>query len=74
LVLDVVSNGATGFAKKTVVTVGSEVGVTGKGSSSVVISFNVEIFFDGFNCGFRMILGIVSTLVLKGMAKSEETD
>jgi len=74
LVLDVVSNGATGLAEKTVVTVGSEVRITGKGSSGMVVSFKVEIFFNRFICGFGMILRIMSTLVLKGVAKSEEAD
>jgi hypothetical protein len=74
LVLDVVSNRATRAAEKTVVTVGSEVGITGEVSSSMVISFKVELFFDRFEGGFFVVLVIVGTFVLKGVAKSEEAD
>jgi hypothetical protein len=40
----------------------------------MIITFRVEIFFDGFKSRFLMFLFIVSTLVLKGVTKSKETD
>jgi hypothetical protein len=74
LVLDVASYGATRLAKKTIVTVSSELGITGKGSSSMIITFGIEFFINHFESRFLMVLIIVSTLVLKGVAKSKETD
>jgi len=40
----------------------------------VIITFRVEIFFDINQVGFLMFLKIMSTLVFKGVAESEETD
>jgi len=48
----------------TVVTVGSKVSVTGKGSAFMVVTFRVEVFFDVDQFRFGHFLVIVSTLVL----------
>lgn len=74
LVLDVVSDRTAGRAELTIVTISSEVTVAGKGSSSMVITFRVEFFFNIFDGGFLMVFVIMSTFVFKGLSKSEETD
>jgi hypothetical protein len=72
LVLDVVSDRATSGVEETVVTVGSELGITSKGSSCMVITIRVEVFFNIDEFRLLMVLVIVGTLVLKSIAKSEE--
>jgi hypothetical protein len=74
LVLDIISVRATRGAEETIVSISSEVRVTGKGSAAMVITFRVEVFFDINEIGFLVVLFIVSTLVLKGVAKSKETN
>jgi len=73
-VLDIVSYRATSRAEETIVTISSEVTVTGEGSAFMIITFRVEVFFDIFDSGFLMILIIVSALVFEGLSESEETD
>jgi len=72
LVLDVVSHRTATGAEETIVSISSEVRVTGEGSATVVIAFRVEVFFDVNDIRFLMVVIIVSTLVLKGVAKSKE--
>jgi hypothetical protein len=74
LVLDVVSNRATSGAELSIVAVSSKVRVTGEGSSRMVITFRVEVFFDIFDGSFLMFLFIMSTFMFEGLSKSEETD
>jgi len=64
LVLDVVSDRATSGIEESVVTIGSELGVTGKSSSGMVITFGVKLFFNIDKFGFLVVLVVVSTLVL----------
>lgn len=52
---------------------GSEVRVTGKGSSRMVIAVRVEVFFNVDGFGFLMVMFIVSTFVLKGVIRGQET-
>jgi len=63
LVLDVVSVLAGGSAKTTVVSVESHVVVTGKGSSTVVVTFRVKVFFHVHDLGIRLFFVIMGTLV-----------
>jgi hypothetical protein len=74
LVLDVVSNRAASGTELSIVAICSKVRVTGEGSSGVVITFKVEIFFDIFEGSFLMVLFIMSTFMFEGLSKSEETD
>jgi len=77
LVLDVVLNRATRGAEETIVSIRSEVGVTGEGSAIVIviiITIRVEVFFNVDNIGFLVIVVIVSTLVFKSVVEGNETD
>jgi len=74
LVLDVVSHRATRRAEETIVSISSEVRVTSEGSAVMVIAFRIEVFFDVNDIGFLVVVIIVSTLVLKSVAKSKETN
>jgi len=46
VIFDVASDRATGRAQEAVVAVGSHVGVTGEGSTGMVITFRVEVFLN----------------------------
>jgi len=77
LVLDVIFDRATRGAEETIVSIRSEVGVTGEGSAIlvvIIISIRVEVFFNVDNIGFLMIVVIVSTLVFKSVVKGNEAD
>jgi len=77
LVLDIVSYRATRRAEETIVSIRSEVGVTGKGSAIgivIIITIRSKVFFNIDNIGFLVIVIIVSTLVLKGVIKGKETN
>jgi len=77
LVLDVIFDRATRGAEETIVSIRSEVGVTGEGSAIlvvIIISIRVEVFFNVDNIGFLMIVVIVGTLVFKSVVKGNEAD
>jgi len=72
LVLNVVNHRARA-TEETVVSVGFEVRVTGEGSSSVVVTIRVEVFFNVNDFRFLMILFIVGTLVFETVVEGQET-
>jgi hypothetical protein len=72
--LDVVSHRATRGAEETIVSISSEVGITSESSAAMVIAFRVEVFFDVNDIRFLVVVVIVSTLMLKSVAKSKETN
>jgi len=75
-VLDVILQRATRGAEETVVGIGSKVGVTGEGSAVtvvvIVITIRVKVFFNIDNFRFLVVMKIMSTLVLKGVAESKK--